>query len=336
MAARMALATACNASIHLELINNKPTLIPENGHISMSHGGQLAVAAWHPSLEVGVDIESDREKLVIIAAKFLSDADLFRVKQAKEPQWMRRVAWGAKEAVYKAAHQTGLAFKTIALDSLEGLATEGHAIARLPDQRRYAIHAQKLDGHCLVTAVQLPTVFRVVITGPESSGKTTLATALSDALKVPLVPEVARKYLSKLGKKPYDIKDVQAMAKGQLQAAQKAQSSDSRLCIEDSDQLTLVIWCEEKFGHNPASIQQAWSKHPGHLYLLCAPDMPWESDPLRENPQDRDRLHGLHRQWLVQRQLPFIELTGSHAHRMTVALEALNAYLCLTQGCRIG
>ena len=121
-----------------------------------------------------------------------------------------------------------------------------------------------------------------------------------------------------------------------MQAAQTAQPSGSKLCIEDSDLLTLVIWCEEKFGRNPDSIQQAWDKHPGHLYLLCAPDMPWEADPLRESPEDRDRLYGLHRQRLVQRQLPFIEMSGSHASRMTTALEALNTYLYLTQGCRIG
>ena len=337
MAARMALASACNTSmIHIHLVNNKPVLSHQNGHVSMSHGGQHAVGAWHPSLEVGIDIESDRGQLAIIAPKFLSDADLQRIKLAKEPQWMRRVAWGAKEAVYKAASQSGLVFSAIAIDSLDGLATDGHAIASLPDHRQYAIHAQNLDGHCLVTAVHIPTSFRVVITGPESSGKTTLSMALSKHLKVPLVPEYSRIYLTELGEKAYGIKDLQAIAKGQLQAAQKAQPSGSKLCIEDSDLLTLVIWCEEKFGRNPDSIQQAWDKHPAHLYLLCAPDMPWEADPLRENPEDRDRLYGLHRQRLVQRQLPFIEMSGSHASRMTTALEALNTYLCLTQGCRIG
>lgn len=337
MAARMALASACNTSlIHIHLVNKKPVLSHQNGHVSMSHGGQHAVGAWHPSLEVGIDIESDRGQLAIIAPKFLSDADLQRIKLAKEPQWMRRVAWGAKEAVYKAASQSGLVFSAIAIDSLDGLATDGHAIASLPDHRQYAIHAQNLDGHCLVTAVHIPTSFRVVITGPESSGKTTLSMALSKHLKVPLVPEYSRIYLTELGEKAYGIKDLQAIAKGQLQAAQKAQPSGSKLCIEDSDLLTLVIWCEEKFGRNPDSIQQAWDKHPAHLYLLCAPDMPWEADPLRENPEDRDRLYGLHRQRLVQRQLPFIEMSGSHASRMTTALEALNTYLCLTQGCRIG
>jgi nicotinamide riboside kinase/phosphopantetheinyl transferase (holo-ACP synthase) len=337
MAARMALASACNTSmIHIHLVNNKPVLSHQNGHVSMSHGGQHAVGAWHPSLEVGIDIESDRGQLAIIAPKFLSDADLKHLKLAKEPQWMRRVAWGAKEAVYKAASQSGLVFSAIAIDSLDGLATDGHAIASLPDHRQYAIHAQNLDGHCLVTAVHIPTSFRVVITGPESSGKTTLSMALSKHLKVPLVPEYSRIYLTELGEKAYGIKDLQAIAKGQLQAAQKAQPSGSKLCIEDSDLLTLVIWCEEKFGRNPDSIQQAWDKHPGHLYLLCAPDMPWEADPLRESPEDRDRLYGLHRQRLVQRQLPFIEMSGSHASRMTTALEALNTYLYLTQGCRIG
>ena len=337
MAARMALASACNTSmIHIHLVNNKPVLSHQNGHVSMSHGGQHAVGAWHPSLEVGIDIESDRGQLAIIAPKFLSDADLKHLKLAKEPQWMRRVAWGAKEAVYKAASQSGLVFSAIAIDSLDGLATDGHAIASLPDHRQYAIHAQNLDGHCLVTAVHIPTSFRVVITGPESSGKTTLSMALSKHLKVPLVPEYSRIYLTELGEKAYGIKDLQAIAKGQLQAAQKAQPSGSKLCIEDSDLLTLVIWCEEKFGRNPDSIQQAWDKHPAHLYLLCAPDMPWEADPLRESPEDRDRLYGLHRQRLVQRQLPFIEMSGSHASRMTTALEALNTYLYLTQGCRIG
>ena len=67
------------------------------------------------------------------------------------------------------------------------------------------------------------------------------------------------------------------------------------LGLLDTDLINYKIWFEEVFGHCPPEILEAIEQETSHVYLLCAPDLPWEPDPLRENPHDRGRLFELHR-----------------------------------------
>ena len=132
-----------------------------------------------------------------------------------------------------------------------------------------------------------------VLTGPECCGKTTLAEALSKQLRWPVLPEIARAYLTQRaidtaqGAYRYRPSDLIALVQAQG-PRDRTRTSDHR--IADTDLLTPTIWWQEKYGPVPALFNEAWLSQAPRFYLLCRPDLPWELDSLRENPQDRERL----------------------------------------------
>lgn len=138
-----------------------------------------------------------------------------------------------------------------------------------------------------------------VVVGPESCGKTTLAQALGETLQAPVVPEVARDYLSErarrssTGVKPYDTKDLLRIAQ-QQHAAEAAiiAGTSSPIVVADTDLTVIDIWWRERFGQPTAefaALRDGVSLE-RRMYLVCYPDLRWVADPLRENPTDRPRL----------------------------------------------
>jgi nicotinamide riboside kinase len=143
----------------------------------------------------------------------------------------------------------------------------------------------------------------LVFTGPESSGKTTCAKRISTKNQLPLLEEYAREYLTLHGPK-YTFEDIQNIASTQIGRESKLNST-SPLIICDTDIITLEIWALEKFGCSLGiSDKLLRKKH----YLLCYPDIPWEPDPLRENPKDRIRLFDRYEAYLNGLQVPFTVL----------------------------
>ena len=125
----------------------------------------------------------------------------------------------------------------------------------------------------------------LVFTGPESSGKTTAAERLSTEYNLPLVHEYAREHLEKKGPE-YTFDDLIFIANTQVDLEKNAYNNhDLILC--DTDLLTIRIWASDKF-QKELNLVDFLQEH--KHYLLCLPDIPWENDPLRENPTDRDRL----------------------------------------------
>ena len=145
----------------------------------------------------------------------------------------------------------------------------------------------------------------IVVTGPESSGKTTLVHKIKADLDLPIVEEYARAYLTaKDDPSQYDYDDLVMIAR-----CQNIQEKDAHtrypLIVCDTDLVTIEIWAQEVFGRSidlevPAADQK--------LYLLSKPDIPWEADELRENPEDRDRLYDLYKDYLSEHKLDFVEL----------------------------
>lgn len=128
-----------------------------------------------------------------------------------------------------------------------------------------------------------------VFTGPESSGKTTLAERLSADLNLPLVPEFARQYLENKGGK-YTLEEIDYIA--QKQRELESEATGNRV-ICDTDLLTIYIWKKEVFHVDDPSLL-SFLNSPKRHYLLCEPNIPWVPDPLRENQWDRERLFNLH------------------------------------------
>ncbi len=145
---------------------------------------------------------------------------------------------------------------------------------------------------------------RVAITGPESTGKTKLALWLAAEYQTLWVPEYAREYLEKNGQ-DYKLEDVEAIARGQLARENAAAKSVRKVLFCDTDLLVTKIWCEVVFGVCPEWIKQQFHTHQYDLYLLCYPDIPWEPDPLRENPDNLKELFELYRKTLKENNLPF-------------------------------
>lgn len=160
----------------------------------------------------------------------------------------------------------------------------------------------------------------IIITGPESSGKTTLAESLSHSLQLPLIPEYAREYLLALDRK-YNLEDVLHIGKQQMQAF--AEKENTQATIFDTDILTTIIWLKDKFNYSDPAFNVFWEKQPNCIYLLCKPEFIWEEDPLREDEGRRDVLYEIYKAQLTTAHKKFFELSGTHLQRIQYAVEII-------------
>ena len=135
-------------------------------------------------------------------------------------------------------------------------------------------------------------MLKIIVTGPESSGKTTLCKALSTHFEIPFTEEYAREYLNNL-EGDYTQSHLLEIAKEQLLSEHNAQ-------ILDTDLITIKIWSKYKYGNCDKWIieQIEKQKTEKRFYLLCKDDIPWEGDPQRENPNDRVDLFTSYKQEL--------------------------------------
>ena len=99
--------------------------------------------------------------------------------------------------------------------------------------------------------------------------------------------------------------------------------------ILDTEMLVLKIWFQEKFRKNSEVIQSLLIRQEIDFYFLCKPDIPWEEDPLRENPLDRDRLFLEYQQLLNAMELPYRVISGSIENRKKQIKESLQQNLFL-------
>ena len=134
---------------------------------------------------------------------------------------------------------------------------------------------------------------KIIVTGPESSGKSTLCKALSKYFNLPFSKEYAREYLDALNR-DYNQDDLLKIAKGQLQAENEIQ-------LLDTDLITLKIWSKYKYGScdNWILNQTEKQKSKNRFYLLCTPDIPWQADEQRENPNTREQIFKLYKEELT-------------------------------------
>jgi nicotinamide riboside kinase len=164
----------------------------------------------------------------------------------------------------------------------------------------------------------------IVVTGPESCGKTTLAAALAHELAMPLVTEFAREYIDNLSRN-YTEPDLPIIASGQVKKEKAAIESASGSVICDTDVLTIRIWQEFKYGRSSRQINEMMPDQHYRFYLLCAPDLPWRPDPQRENPRNRDELFGMHIELLERLGAKYSVIGGSGPARTEAALAVLGA-----------
>lgn len=165
-------------------------------------------------------------------------------------------------------------------------------------------------------------MIKVVVIGPESTGKTTLAQALAAHFNTNWVPEFARIYLDEL-KRPYKESDLLQIARGQLEMEDTALSQANERLFCDTDLRVIKIWSLYRYGRVNDWISEQISHRLYDLYLLMDIDLPWKPDPQREHPHERAKLLGQYRQELHASSIPYVLISGKGPNRLERAIEAV-------------
>lgn len=167
---------------------------------------------------------------------------------------------------------------------------------------------------------------RVVLTGSESTGKTTLAADLARHYRAVWVPEYVRGYAD-WKRAPLDAGDVESIAQGQIAAQDRALERAETLLLLDTDLLSTVVYAEHYYGSCPEWIRAAAGHRRADLYLLCDIDVPWRPDPQRDRPDERPVMHRLFRSALTARGFRFQVIRGGWRERFLAARLAIEELL---------
>jgi NadR type nicotinamide-nucleotide adenylyltransferase len=176
-----------------------------------------------------------------------------------------------------------------------------------------------------VTAQRMDSL-RAVVTGSESTAKTTLAERLARYYRAELVPEFVREY-AEARHGVIEFADHGPIARGQMALEDEAIARGNRILIQDTDLLSTVVYCEHYFGKCPAWIAEAARERAPDLYLLCEIDVPWVADGVRDRGHMRDGMQRLFRDAVNQSGVPVAVITGDRDERLERATEAIDALL---------
>ena len=174
---------------------------------------------------------------------------------------------------------------------------------------------------------------KIVITGPESTGKSTLCKQLAAHYNTRWVPEYAREYLLKHGMN-YTYDDLLTIAKGQVASEEKfiaeirdqLHDNKNTLLFIDTEMYVMKVWCEFVFGNcHPWILKQVVDRS-YDLYLLCNIDLPWTKDELREYPdiESRQKLYHIYKDIMVNQSVPWKEISGNNEQRLQKAVKAVD------------
>jgi NadR type nicotinamide-nucleotide adenylyltransferase len=167
---------------------------------------------------------------------------------------------------------------------------------------------------------------KIVVIGPESTGKSSLCKALADHYHTSWCEEYARQYLEKNGK-GYTYDDLLRIAKGQLELEDKEISEASHdLYFIDTNMYVMQVWCEYVFHKCHQFIIDEIVTRKYDLYLLCNVDLPWSFDELREYPdeQSRQELYRYYKELMINQTTPWVEIFGNYQERLGKAIEAVD------------
>lgn len=168
-------------------------------------------------------------------------------------------------------------------------------------------------------------LLKIAVVGPESTGKSTMARYLAEVLDSPYVPEYARYYCKNL-QNQYTLQDELNMFYGQL-ALEEAISTQakSRPLICDTTIMTVKIWCDHLFNHTPEEVLSEIRQRQYDFYLLMDIDLPWENDPLRDFPEDREHFMSIWKQELNNLDADYKVVSGIGDERLNNGLKAVSA-----------
>ncbi|WP_300600199.1 ATP-binding protein [Niabella sp.] len=173
---------------------------------------------------------------------------------------------------------------------------------------------------------------KIVIIGPESTGKSNLCAALARHYETSWCPEYARDFLMENGK-TYTYDDLLVIAKGQLaledQYSQQLRNTGTSPLFIDTDMYVMKVWCEFVFNKCHTFILDAIAERRYDLYLLCNTDLPWVQDELREypDPETREELFQIYKSLLIDQETPWVEIKGLGTNRIEAAINAVDGFM---------
>ncbi len=166
--------------------------------------------------------------------------------------------------------------------------------------------------------------WRVVLTGPECTGKTTLARRIATRLGAACVPEASRAYAEARGGL-LSAADVEPIAHATMDALHRAAGDGAPVLVADTDLVSTMVYARAYYGDCPAWIEKECRAQRADLYLLCAPDLPWEADGVRDQPAESDRqtMHAAFASALTALDAKVAHVTGTGDARTDRALRTV-------------
>jgi len=176
---------------------------------------------------------------------------------------------------------------------------------------------------------------KIVVIGPESTGKSTLCEKLAAHYHTSWCPEYAREYLLKHGTN-YTYENLLDIAKGQVAMEEKyidevkkssaLTAHNSSLLFIDTDMYVMQVWCKFVFGKVHSWILNQIIHRKYDLYLLCNVDLPWVKDELREYPDlaRREKLYNIYKEMMLDQPVPWVDISGNYEERLEKAIAAVD------------
>lgn len=174
-------------------------------------------------------------------------------------------------------------------------------------------------------------IVKVVMFGPESTGKTTLAEQLAKHYHTAWVPEYAREYLQDKwnnDRKTCEAKDLLPIAEGQMRLENELTPKATKVLICDTDLLETKVYSEAYYGGSCHPLLEKYAlKNNYHLYFLTYIDVPWEQDDLRDRPYEREKFFDYFKSTLEKYHRPYVLLKGSKKERIQTAITHIDRLL---------
>lgn len=168
---------------------------------------------------------------------------------------------------------------------------------------------------------------KIVVIGPESTGKSTLSKALAKKLSTEWVSEYAREYLTRL-RRAYQENDLLVMAKEQVKSEDRIASKANQFLVCDTDLYVFKVWSEHAYNRCHRWILEQIAVRKYDLYLLTDIDIPWEADPLREHSDEKMRtyFYQQYKDAMMNSGTPWVVINGKEEQRLEQALTAIKKH----------
>jgi NadR type nicotinamide-nucleotide adenylyltransferase len=177
-------------------------------------------------------------------------------------------------------------------------------------------------------------VKKIVVIGPECTGKSELSKFLADHFKTVWVEEYTRAYLNKLIH-GYEKSDLTKIANGQARMEDEWMYDANKVLICDTNALVVKVWSEFKYGDCDPDILKLIAERKYDLYLLTYVDVPWEEDKQREHPDKREQLWQIFHDELSKLSVPFVDIRGNREERRQKAIKAIEEIIMASDTAKV-